>query len=110
MNNYGAQDMVSSLKKVLMKKPQNFMSKVNLKKWNYESPLNQKNIEENYNEFYEIIKNSVKEIVDLNIENKNEELCDSIFTHDPSLVINEGAIILNMGKKLRKKETAEHVK
>ena len=110
MNNYGAQDMVSSLKKVLMKKPQNFMSKVNLKKWNYESPLNQKNIEENYNEFYEIIKNSVKEIVDLNIENKNEELCDSIFTHDPSLVINEGAIILNMGKKLRKKETAEHEK
>ena len=110
MNNYGAQDMVSSLKKVLMKKPQNFMSKVNIKKWNYESPLNQKNIEENYNEFYEIIKNSVKEIVDLNIENKNEELCDSIFTHDPSLIINEGAIILNMGKKLRKKETAEHEK
>ena len=110
MNNYGAQDMVSSLKRVLMKKPQNFMSKVNLKKWNYESPLNQKNIEENYNEFYEIIKNSVKEIVDLNIENKNEELCDSIFTHDPSLIINEGAIILNMGKKLRKKETAEHEK
>ena len=110
MNNYGAQDMVSSLKKVLMKKPQNFMSKVNLKKWNYESPLNQKNIEENYNEFYEIIKNSVKEIVDLNIENKNEELCDSIFTHDPSLVINEGAIILNMGKNLRKKETEEHEK
>ena len=110
MNNYGAQDMVSSLKKVLMKKPQNFMSKVNLKKWNYESPLNQKIIEENYNEFYEIIKNSVAEIVDLNIENKNEELCDSIFTHDPSLVINEGAIILNMGKKLRKKETEEHEK
>ena len=42
MNNYGAQDMVSSLKKVLMKKPQNYMSKVNLKKWNYESPLSQK--------------------------------------------------------------------
>lgn len=110
MNNYGAQDMVSSLKKVLMKKPQNYMSKVNLKKWNYESPLSQKMIEENYNEFYQIIKNSVAEIVDLNIENENEELCDSIFTHDPSLVINEGAIILNMGKKLRKKETEEHEK
>ena len=110
MNNYGAQDMVSSLKKVLMKKPQNYMSKVNLKKWNYESPLSQKMIEENYNEFYQIIKNSVAEIVDLNIENENEELCDSIFTHDPSLVINEGAIILNMGKNLRKKETEEHEK
>jgi len=108
MNNFGAQDMVSTLKKVLMKKPQKFMSKVNLKKWNYQSLLNQKIIEENYKEFYEIIKNSGAKIVDLNTENKNEELCDSIFTHDPSLVINEGAIILNMGKKLRKKEPEMH--
>ena len=104
MNNFGAQDMVSSLKKVLMKKPQNFMSKVNLKKWNYGSPLSQKNINENYTEFYEIIKISNVEIFDLNIENEDEELCDSIFTHDPSLVINEGAIILNMGKEIRKKD------
>ena len=34
MNNFGAQNMVSPLKKVLMKKPQRFMSKVNKKKWN----------------------------------------------------------------------------
>jgi len=110
MNNFGAQDMVSPLKKVLMKKPQNFMSKVNLKKWNYESPLSQKIIEKNYSEFYEIIKFSGTEIIDLNIENENEELCDSIFTHDPSLVIKAGAIILNMGKKLRKKESEIHEK
>jgi len=110
MNNFGAQDMVSSLKKVLMKKPQKFMSKVNLKKWNYESPLSQKIIDNNYSEFYEIIKFSGAEIVDLNIENENEELCDSIFTHDPSLVINQGVIILNMEKKLRKKETEIHEK
>ena len=108
MNNFGAQDMVSHLKKVLMKKPQNFMSKVDLQKWNYTSPLDQDIINENYNEFYKIIKNSGAEIVDLKLKNENEELCDSIFTHDPSLVLNEGAIILNMGKNLRKKETEEH--
>ena len=107
MNNFGAQDMVSSLQKVLMKKPEKIMSKVDLKKWNYVSPLNQKIIEENYSEFYEIIKNSGTEIINLNIESQNEELCDSIFTHDPSLVINEGALILNMGKKLRKNETKD---
>ena len=90
MYNFGAQNMVSKLKKVLMKKPESYMSKVDLKKWNYESPLSQKIIEENYNEFYEIIKNSNAEIINLNIENENEELCDSIFTHDPSLVINQG--------------------
>ena len=41
MKNYGAQNMVSPLKKVLMKKPQPFMSKVNLQKWNYIGPLDQ---------------------------------------------------------------------
>ena len=35
-------------------------------------------------------------------------MCDSVFTHDPSLVLKDGAIILNMGKDLRKKETEEH--
>ena len=108
MNNFGAQNMVSHLKKVLMKRPQNFMSKVDLQKWNYTSPLDQKILNENYNEFYKIIKTSGAEIVDLKLKNENEELCDSIFTHDPSLVLNEGAIILNMGKNLRKKETEEH--
>ena len=64
---------------------------------------------ENYNEFYKIIKNSGAEIIELQLEDENEELCDSIFTHDPSLILNEGAIILNMGKKLRKKEIQAHI-
>ena len=100
--------MVSSLKKVLMKKPQSFMSKVNLNKWNYGSLLNQNKLEENYREFHEIIKNSGAEILELSIDNSKREMCDSIFTHDPSLVINDGAVILKMGKKLRIKETEQH--
>ena len=110
MKNFGAQNMVSSLKKVLMKKPQKFMSTVDTQKWNYIAPLDQYLINENYNDFYKIIKNSGAEIVELGLEDENEELCDSIFTHDPSLVLNEGAIILNMGKQLRKKETLAHKK
>ena len=100
--------MVSSLKKILMKKPQKFMSKIDLKKWNYISPLDQNLINENYNDFYKIIKNSGAEIVELKLTNENQELCDAIFTHDPSLVLNEGAVLLNMAKKLRQKETDEH--
>ena len=99
MKNFGTQNMVSSIKKVLMKKPQTFMSKVDTKKWNYIAPLDQYLINENYNDFYKIIKNSGAEIVELQLDNENEELCDSIFTHDPSLVLNEGAIILNMRKE-----------
>jgi len=110
MQNFGAQNMVATLKRVLMKKPQPFMSKVDPQKWNYIAPLNQRLINENYNEFYQIIKNSGAEIIELQMIDENEELCDSIFTHDPSLVLNEGAIVLNMGKPLRKNETLAHRK
>ena len=109
MNKFGAQNMVATLKRVLIKKPQPFMSKVDPQKWNYIAPLNQRLINENYNEFYQIIKNSGAEIIELQMIDENEELCDSIFTHDPSLVLKDGAIILNMGKNLRKKETEEHI-
>jgi len=108
MNNYGSQSMVLPLKKVLMKKPQKIMSKVDLKKWNYEFPLNQKLIESNYDQFFQIIKKSGCEIIELKIENENKELCDSIFTHDPSLVTKEGALLLKMGKKLRNDEIKAH--
>ena len=107
MKNFGAQNMVTSIKKVLMKKPQKYMSKVNLEKWNYKYPLNQKIVEKNYDEFFNIIKSFDAEIFELDICDE-DELCDSIFTHDPSLILNEGALILNMGKKLRTKETIEH--
>ena len=53
-------------------------------------------------------KNSGTEIIDLKLRNEDEELCDSIFTHDPSLVIKEGVIILSMGKYLRKDESKYH--
>ena len=110
MKNFGAQNMVSSMKKVLMQKPQKHMARVNTKKWNYIFPINQNLINKNYNEFYSIIKESGIEIFEMNLNDKNNELCDSVFTHDPSLVLNDGAIILNMGKKLRKKETLAHKK
>ena len=67
MNNFGAQNMVSPLKKVLMKKPQKFMSKVNNQKWNYDSPLDQNILNENYKDFYKIIKKFGTEIIELQL-------------------------------------------
>ena len=64
MNDFGAQNMVATLKRVLIKKPQPFMSKVDPQKWNYIAALNQRLIDENYNEFYQIIKNSKTEILE----------------------------------------------
>ena len=108
MNKFGAQNMYTELKTVLIKKPQPFMSSVDYKKWNYDYPLNQNLIDNNYKEFLNIIKKFDIEIIELKLRDEKNELCDSIFTHDPSLITNEGAIILNMGKEIRKPETIEH--
>ena len=108
MLEFGCNTMVGTIKKVLVKKPQPFMSKVSFKKWNYKGPLKQNLINSNYNSFLKLLKKFNTEIIELDLQNENQELCDSIFTHDPSLVTNKGAIILNMGKKIRKNETKEH--
>ena len=41
MKNYGAQDMFSDLKKVLINPPLQKMGSVDHKKWHYDGPLNQ---------------------------------------------------------------------
>jgi N-dimethylarginine dimethylaminohydrolase len=42
------------------------------------------------------------------IEDKADGLADSVFTHDPSLMTDRGALILSMGKPLRAKEPSLH--
>ena len=101
--------MYAPLKKVLMKEPQKFQKNINLKKWNYELTLDEDIMNKNYRDFINIIKNSGVEILNLESQNHQDEMYDSIFTHDPSLVIDEGAIILNMAKTLRKNEISDHI-
>lgn len=42
------------------------------------------------------------------IEDKADGLSDSLFTHDPSLMTEHGALILSMGKPLRAREPSLH--
>ena len=70
MKLFGAQNMYSELKTVLMKKPNPFMSKADSKKWNYDISLNQELIEKNYSEFRSIIENFGSKIIELKIPDK----------------------------------------
>ena len=63
MNQFGAQNMDSQIKKVLLEKPHKNMSKVDYKKWNYQGNLNQKLIDNNYNDFLQIIINAKVKII-----------------------------------------------
>ena len=107
MDKYGAQNMFSELKSVLINVPLNDMSNVDCKKWHYLEPLNQNKIEKNFFSFTNLLKSFGSKIYYLDQQDK---YYDSVFPHDPSLVTKHGAIILNMGKKLRKHEPRLHKK
>ena len=107
MIRYGVQSMFSELKSVLINVPLKDMGNVDCKKWHYQEPLNQKKIENNFFSFSNLLKSFGSKVYYLD---QKEKHYDSVFPHDPSFVTNYGAIILNMGKKLRKHEPSLHKK
>lgn len=106
MSEFGAQDMVSPLKRVLMHAPGEAMANADPNEWHYGSKLDSDLLKRQHAAFAEIVKSSGAEIEWLTPTANN--LADAVFTHDPSLVTDRGAILLNMGKPLRRGEVAEH--
>ena len=107
MPNIGCQNMYSDLKSVIVCPPKPNMAKADINDWHYDGSLNQEKLNSNFNEFIDIINSYGSDIITLKT---SEDLYDSVFPHDPSLMTDYGAIILNMGKKLRVPETDFHKK
>lgn len=106
MSNYGAQDMVSPLKRVLVKRPGEAMAGADPAAWNYATPLSLEKIQADHDGLAELLKVSGSEV--LFLDHDPEHLADLVFTHDPSIVTNEGAIIFRMGKLARRGEDELH--
>ncbi len=106
MSNYGAQNMVSPLARVIVRAPVPTMAAVDPATWHYGAGLTQAELDSQHREFISQLEKSGAEIIF--IDNTADELCDAIFTHDPSLVSDAGAILLRMGKELRREEVDAH--
>lgn len=99
---YGSQSMVGELKRVAVRRPTETFGNADPTKWHYtEQPNMQKALAE-HEAFVNILKGFGSEII--YHEETLEDHADAIFVHDPVLVCDEGAIILSMGKKLRRGE------
>ncbi|RLA28648.1 MAG: amidinotransferase [Gammaproteobacteria bacterium] len=106
MISYGVQDMVSPLLRVIVRKPVATMADANPAEWHYGDGLRQDALDSQHREFVAQLAKSGAEI--LSMGDTPDELCDAVFTHDPSLVSNAGAILLRMGKMLRRAEVDAH--
>lgn len=105
---YGSQSMVGKIKSIVIKHPRDaFISQENLDenaaKYNYIGvPDYEKTLEE-YAEFEKIIRDNVENVYYLPRDERAG--LDSVYAHDTVKITEKGAIILNMGKEVRRGET-----
>ncbi|MEZ4591930.1 MAG: arginine deiminase family protein [Chloroflexota bacterium] len=101
--NYGSQSMVAPLQTVLVKRPSHAFGSADPEKWHYvESGRSCPQPKTNTMPRHNLLRAEGIEVVYHDVELPDH--ADAIFVHDPSIVTNDGAIILQMGKDLRRGE------
>ena len=89
-----------------MRRPGPSLVSADPKRWHYGPTFDGEKAVRQYGEFAALVERSGAEI--LWLEDQGDGLADSMFTHDPSLMTDHGALLLRMGKPLRVPETGLH--
>lgn len=99
---YGGQSMVAPLKRVMVRAPSQAFSDADPIEWHYTDKPNLQNALKEHQAFVAQLQSNGVEVIyhDAILPN----LADSIYVHDPVLMTDKGAVILSMGKALRKGE------
>ena len=103
---FGAQTMAEPIRRVMMRRPGKSLLAADPAVWHYGVHFDAERAIGQYARFAELVAACGAEI--LWYEDEGDGLADAMFTHDPSLVSDHGAILLNMGKSLRKPEVDGH--
>ena len=106
MSAFGAQSMAAPLKRVLMRSAGNAMRAADRAAWHYGPGFDPAKAAAQHESLARMVAKSGATVEW--IEDRADGLSDSVFTHDPSLMTNRGALILSMGKALRHPEPALH--
>ncbi|OBQ67601.1 dimethylarginine dimethylaminohydrolase family protein [Mesorhizobium erdmanii] len=106
MSAFGSQSMAAPLRRVLMRSAANAMRDADRAAWHYGPGFDPGKAASQHAAFAQLVAASgaVIEWIDDNADG----LSDSVFTHDPSLMTDRGALILSMGKPLRAGEPSLH--
>ena len=103
---YGSQSMAGPLKRVLMRSAASAMRRAKADEWHYGAGFDPQKAAAQHEQLTKLVAKSGAEIEWLT--DADDGLADSVFTHDPSLMTDHGAIILSMGKALRRAEPGLH--
>ncbi len=99
---FGGHSMVAPLKTVLVRRPDKSFAVTDCEKWHYTSIPDLAVAQKEHDDFVKILEQEGVQV--LYHAEPLPEHADAIFVHDPVILTNDGAIILRMGKKLRRGE------
>src|SRR5437899_9471930 len=94
--------MSDPLRTVLMRRPDASFAVSDPNRWGYAAKPDLTAAQKEHDALVELLKRSGIEV--LYHEEPQPEKADSIFVHDPAIVTDRGAVILRMGKELRRGE------
>jgi dimethylargininase len=102
--NFGSQSMIDPLRRVLVKRPDAAFADADPALWHYVSRPDLKEARREHEALVEILRGAGAEVVEH--PEPQPDRADAIFVFDPVLVTDRGAVILRMGKELRRGEEA----
>lgn len=102
LKKYGGHSVVGDLKVAIVRKPDETFGNADPQKWHYTAKPDLSGAIEEHDAFVKILKDNGVEIVYNDAPLPDH--ADAIFVEDPSIVTDKGAIILQMGKPLRRGE------
>ena len=103
---FGSQSMAAPLRRVLMRSARGAMRGADPAIWHYGPGFDPELAAAQHDAFARLVAASGAAIEWL--DDADDGLADSVFTHDPSLMTDAGAVVLSMGKALRLPEPALH--
>jgi N-dimethylarginine dimethylaminohydrolase len=99
---YGSQSMVAPLRRVLVRRPDESFAVDNPELWHYTSRPNLASARREHDALASILRRAGAEVIEHNSPQPGR--ADAIFVFDPALITEHGAIMLRMGKDLRRGE------
>jgi len=104
MKSFGSQSMVDPLKRVVVRRPDEAFGNADADHWHYTAQPDLEGARAEHDAFVTTLRDSGCDV--LFHEARLPDHADAIFTHDPVIVTDAGAIVLGMGKAQRRGEEA----
>lgn len=101
---HGSQSMVDPLRRVVVCEPDERFGAADPQRWHYTAQPDLRRAREEHAALAAVLEQSGAEVIRVDLSAAGS--ADAIYVHDPCIVTDAGAILLNMGKTLRRQEPA----